>query len=465
MNKELFNMLANDNNFSIEEFSKYSYKISSFGTFHLDENLSFKKFANYVITKLKTNIEPVYIKLDVESIKMLISYIEEEYSNSEALDFYKLSIIINMTDMNARKELLKYYKYDSDNLDKVVYLFDFLLYKKIVNNEGFNKDELYRFRKKFLEYCITNFKSIQKNLLASKDVLFSFDFFYKYYSSDEEEIVQGILNDMILEYFLGEDFDNDIKKCEEIKRIYLEKGVIFNEDSINFIDFIIDLKNYSYEEKIEMFQKMKNYNVREVIHKEIELFSNNSKNSIVESCTKFEKNQETYNEKLSSIYGVDVYYLNGENFYGIVRMNVKVSRKGDIPNSDEFYRLSSSFSLIGTDNIKTYKNPQEFLVLLYEGIKPTDIKHVSSKDSWSNATSTIFPDSYYTAKELLENATDYTEIIIENSEGIKPSAIVCYDTITDFDVLLAKKYSLPVVLINSKCYEKKPNINIDERNL
>ena len=47
----------------------------------------------------------------------------------------------------------------------------------------------------------------------------------------------------------------------------------------------------------------------------------------------------------------------------------------------------------------------------------------------------------------------YNELVIKKgSNGIKPSGVVCFDTIEEKDLVFANKYHLPIILINSQKY-------------
>jgi len=174
-------------------------------------------------------------------------------------------------------------------------------------------------------------------------------------------------------------------------------------------------------------------------------------------------------EKLSQQYGVDVYYLNGEYFFGIVKTG------SHFPN-DKF-PTGHSYSLIGSGGLATFGNPKDSNTFLYdaEDLNHHQIVHVFPTDSF-----TLFKPFEAVAKatprvnvlampdELVEANFSYNEILILENGKIKTEmdssipklrkiALYCLDEITSENLLAAKQNNLGIILINSKKYQDQKN--------
>lgn len=151
-----------------------------------------------------------------------------------------------------------------------------------------------------------------------------------------------------------------------------------------------------------------------------------------------------YQKKLKT----DVYYLNGEEFNMIVRglSNEYLPLK---------YNNSECFSLIGTDNIETVNS--DYLYGYYN-LDIKNILHVFENDAFSadmdNGDSTKRINRIMTP-ETINSYSGYSEIQIKTGDTtLLPDYVVAFDEITKLQIKEANRLGIPIVLINTKVYNK-----------
>ena len=271
-------------------------------------------------------------------------------------------------------------------------------------------------------------------------------------------------------YFFGDCYHNVILNINEISNFLANCNTdIINDENIEFYKKFSRLKDLSDEDKITFF---KNYlykeNISENFYDDIRKIKNLSYDSLINSAINLDKN--IYNKLMSEYYGIPIYYLNGNNFYAFIRC---LKSKRDQKNINDDYINSSfdytySFSYIGDSNIGTIRDVHDYVAFLYSNIKKENIVHIYHDDSYSLSTMQMDYISFkvnelHTPKSLIENTSQYNEIIIKKSDSTKPAALICYDRITNNDVLFAKKLNMPILLINTAKYIKKEYVNSEKK--
>ena len=187
-----------------------------------------------------------------------------------------------------------------------------------------------------------------------------------------------------------------------------------------------------------------------------------SYNKINESIIKKDDLNKCYNDKLSKEKGTNIYELDGQEFYLFVHVcKLKKDKKKNFP-FDKQSNNTISLSLIGKENIGTYKLPIENIILGFKTINPNNIIHLFNSDSYTasyNGSKKI--QKIYTPKDLLYETYGYNEILYsqKNNGYIYPSYIICFDEIRDIDLYFSKLENLPIIKINSLNYRKNSNIS------
>lgn len=186
--------------------------------------------------------------------------------------------------------------------------------------------------------------------------------------------------------------------------------------------------------------------------------------------------QKYRDEELSKKYGVDVYVLDKEPFYVLVKSLGK-SKTSPLQKDNIIYTVDgASYSLDSSDKLKTYYNPTTDYNIAYTNFETEQIVHIYPVDSFSNydrdikpiATNRVF--ELHTPESLCSEYEQYNEIVIaqkndrkndelnNNLEVPEMFAIYCYDTIIDADIISARNLGLGIILVKTKAYENKSNI-------
>ena len=185
---------------------------------------------------------------------------------------------------------------------------------------------------------------------------------------------------------------------------------------------------------------------------------------LVDKTIKLTKNSELYQKDTSERLDIDVYMLDGEDFYGFVRC---LAIRSDETHAKEDYvlcksqRLGYSFSYIGSNNIGTIDDEGKNVTLFYDNIDYRNIMYVHHADL--HAGKMEVQDEYLSEKEneiftpnrLVAQTKNYNEVYIKaGNNGIYPTALVCYDRISVTDITFAKKYNLAILVIMRDKYKK-----------
>ena len=321
-----------------------------------------------------------------------------------------------------------------DNIIKIdnPFIFDLIMkYLEYKEDTG----EYYELRNKYLKKIILNKSNIQDKWL----------------------------NEYIIEYFFEDNYYNFTINLLQMVSFQnrLQKELV-SLKNIELYNKFSNINKLSYIEKLRLFNDNKNNNLKEMFYDDMRIIKDTAYKKMVDNSLKLNKENNIYNKALSSKYGLDVYYLDGEEFYTFIRtFNIKrndLSDKEDYINSN-LNRIGYSFSYISNKNIGTMDYTGESVVLMYDKLDYNNISYVHHSDMHSgkidekNSFVTNKINEIRVPESLIANTNGYNEIII-NGNNIIPTALICYDVITDSDILFAKKYNLSILLINTTKYKR-----------
>lgn len=305
------------------------------------------------------------------------------------------------------------------------------------------------------------------------EYLYSDMYYYDGRDISEKEAFFVSNLDLIAYYYFDNIYSNVVLDINQIiKFVAITNNNEIDEDRLSFYFEFSDISILTINDRIKFLQKYKDLNYNEMLKNDLNLLKKDSHKRLVDGCTKFNKESNLYQKSLSNKYGCDIYYLDGEEFFGFVRTNMNISKYVYNRNSNKFVsteqpseqqvnRLSHSFTCIGTESIGLYENPNRYLTLMYSNISPDKIVNVYHNDSWSGSSGyTNYVDELHTPDSLLFETEKYPEVNINDLDGIKPMGIVCMDEVTDWDIEFSKKNNIPIILINSQKYSTK---NFDNR--
>ena len=294
---------------------------------------------------------------------------------------------------------------------------------------------------------------------------------YKNNNLTNKEII-----DYIIYYFVGDNYYNFLVNFNQML-LYMKhiNKILISKDHIKFYQDCLRLKDLNREDMILFFNQNRNKTkFFEMFYDDMRIIKNHSYNDLTSKSLVLEKNNKLYDKKLSNKLGIDVYYLDGEEFYAFVRC---ILPNKDGFNIDDIYcnlpKKYYSFSYIGNKNIGTIDKVNNMgITLLYSNINSNNIVHVHHMDSSSSISSKneVFVSNKIneisSADSLIRDTKCYNEIVIKKGDfGIKPAAIICFNEIQDKDLEISHKYKLPIVLINCNKYyydESYPDFSIDD---
>ena len=294
---------------------------------------------------------------------------------------------------------------------------------------------------------------------------------YKNNNLTNKEII-----DYIIYYFVGDNYYNFLVNFNQML-LYMKhiNKILISKDHIKFYQDCLRLKDLNREDMILFFNQNRNKTkFFEMFYDDMRIIKNHSYNDLTSKSLMLEKNNKLYDKKLSNKLGIDVYYLDGEEFYAFVRC---ILPNKDGFNIDDIYcnlpKKYYSFSYIGNKNIGTIDKVNNMgITLLYSNINSNNIVHVHHMDSSSSISSKneVFVSNKIneisSADSLIRDTKCYNEIVIKKDDfGIKPAAIICFNEIQDKDLEISHKYKLPIVLINCNKYyydESYPDFSVDD---
>ncbi len=366
-----------------------------------------------------------------------------------------------------------------DYFDEIIsinnpYMFDKII--KYIMNKSY-VDKYYKKRDEFIKKTILNQKDgrildclldINKNNYRESSLFTKFNIENIERMANFNEALEVLserwLLDDIIMYFFHDNYYNFLVNTNNMFRyLYDINKMIISKENFDFYNACQSLSKKTFADRIAFFKE--NYlkgNMDEKFYDDMRTIKNHSYQNIVSNSLNLNKDKALYNRGLSFKYHVPVYYLNGEKFYAMIRY-IK-SNKDNTSNYDDYVysninRDYYSFSLIGHGNIGTIGFYGDGFFLLYSDIDPNNITHVHHMDSSSGIAEgkkeffSTRVNEIHTPSSLIQNTDLYNEIVIKKGEnGIKPSALICFDEIRDVDVEFSKKYQLPIVLINRNKY-------------
>lgn len=277
------------------------------------------------------------------------------------------------------------------------------------------------------------------------------------------------LNEYIITYYFQDNYYNYmVNLFEMVSYLSRVKKIIIDNSHINIYSEFRGLNNMSYDEKIDLFEKYLDVDLLSMFYDDMRKTKDDSYKELVNNSIRLEHDSYIYCKDISKKYGIDIYYLNGEEFYAFVKCfpinRDDLSDHSNYINLDD-NRLGHSFSYIGDKNIGTVDYEQKKVILLYDNIDYKNIMYVHHSDL--HAKKMDIQDDYLSEKQneittpgkLIANTNNYNEIYITGK--LIPKGLICYDILTKDDILFARKYNLALVLLNKEKYKRYDSFDED----
>ena len=272
-------------------------------------------------------------------------------------------------------------------------------------------------------------------------------------------------SDYIIDYHFEENYYNVMYDLKELLEFYYAGNIDIPEDRLYLYQQIVNIDMLSSQEKIELHNELKQYNMMEIFYDDMSFARKQVRKAIKDYSMVKEELVKFKDEELSNEYGVDVYNIEDNPFFAIVKSNI--NREDNLP-------VGHSYSLVGNGCISVFGTPEYNDTYVYDSsdLNPEQIVHVFPRDSFtmykpfsftSNATDRV--EQLMMPDELLYNKRTYNEILIlehgrtqtdidSRIPKLKKIALYCVDQITAKDVETAKIQGIGIMLINSKKYNK-----------
>jgi len=388
----------------------------------------------------------------------------------ETYDIFKLRRILNnLCFCTDPEEVNNYIKNKEDNIINSYientlnspYHEIFKLFQKMNEMDEMNEfDTYYTIRKEYIKTInACNNKDIN-DIIQEKYKQSGISGVYNYLKEQSERKI----SDYIIDYNFEENYYNVMLDVRELLRFYYDGNVILQKEHVELYEQISNIDYLSVEEKKQLHNILKQINIKEIFYDDMALARYIVNETIKEMSLNRESIKKYRDEKLSKENGVDVYVMNNEPFFGIVKTGIHVS--DNLPTGH-------SYSLIGNDCIAVFGDSKNSNTFLYdsEDLNPEQIVHVFPFDSFTlfkpfNAVDTatnrvnmlMMPEEItglsakcYSELLILEQGNDQTDID-EKIPKLKRIALYCVDEIRQQDVEKAQQLGLGIILIPSKKY-------------
>lgn len=326
--------------------------------------------------------------------------------------------------------------------------------------QGLDDSKYYEKRSKFIR-TINGFDFIDFKKINTMYENNGIEEVYEYF----KRLSENSLSNYIIDYLFEENYHNIIIDIRELLNFYYRGNIAIPKERVEIYDKISNIDLLTVEEKQELFNYLKKFNMIELFYDDMRMARYIVGEAIKEYSLSSETIKQYKDEKLSKQYGVDVYYMNDDFFFGIVKSGRHMT--DSLP-------AGHSFSLIGYGGIVTFRDPKESNTFLYDSddMNPEQLVHAFPFDSFTyyhpfehstNSTrrvnTLLMPDElvnvsyFYNELLMLEKGTN--EVGIESSiPEIKRIALYCLDEIRSQDVEVAKQNNVGIVLVNSRKYQQ-----------
>lgn len=404
---------------STGDLSSFSYLNPSIQLEMLKNSSNFEKIKSL---KLDSNF---FIDLSKEAIEYLFN---DKYFENLFLDMniYNISYVIK----------------------KGVTLPNYLINSNILINKYLSIDNIII----FLEFLT----DLEKNNAYLKDILKDkkkqeYDDKARNYSIEDKELLELIIvfNYEEIPYNFLKNVSSIISYIKQIDKILIPTN------RYQIYEKLINFSSLTKDDKIKLYHEIgNNKNAMAEFYDDFKTCLNDSYKDIKDSVTDI-NNLKSYS--LSSKYGVCVYELNGEPFKFLInhtRMNRDNLNHHSAWNSLKKY---ASLSVISNTCFGTYRSPYSNVIVGFNQFDYMNIAHVYHSDSYtSNEFGSKSILELYTIDNLLKNTKGYNEILMKNSNLLKPSCIICYDEIKIGDIEASKLLgNIPLVLLYTNKYNVK----------
>lgn len=282
-----------------------------------------------------------------------------------------------------------------------------------------------------------------------------------------EKLSLNNLSNYIIDYHFEENYHNITLDMQELLKFYFNGNVLIDQDRVALYEKILNIDYLDEVEKIELHEELKKYNMQELFYDDMSY----ARQIVAEAIKEYSLSSETIKQykdiELSKKYGVDVYKMDGEPFFGIVKTGTGKNNGDDMPTGH-------SFSLVGDGGLAVFGEVSDSTTYLYDSndLNTEQIVHTFPYDSFTlyrpfetsdKGTSRV--NTLIMPEDLVKTTASYNEILILEQGRVKTDidskipklkriALYCFDAIKEQDIQNAKMNDTGIILIDTSKYQK-----------
>lgn len=443
-------------NYILKNNSDKIYLISYFSDNVLKKILTYENVLilskNYLFNEMFNKFKPSIIKylLNYDVVRKIIN----NYSNNQLIYF---SLVIK--NISVEDELLN----DNNFIKKVANMENPNIFRNIINNLSVNNYELVnKINKSRTKYLNKKISDIDSNCVFN-------EYINLYKNISEKGIDSTSINQIPMELLSNKDIItyNDLAKISVLRRFeyvcdnlfedytynvlinlkniteFDGKHPYLNESMRKLYNKILNFDKLNKEEQLELLKKSIGNSISNKYYDDFRTARDLSYKTIQDNLLNLNERKELY-DKEKSIPLVSVYKLDGEDFVSCVHCGTL----------NQKFKDTISLSIIGSNHIGVF-NP-DGIIFGFDNISSDKIIHSFNTDSFTNGKfGTDRVNKIYDVHDLLKETKSCNEILYDTKrEPIKPSYLVCFDNINEESYIYSVNNNLPILLINSKKYNK-----------
>lgn len=411
-------------------------------------------------------------KIDVNRLLQYNLLIPDNILNDDNFPYYLIRSVINQTEslIDIRSYLYKFQNINSEFYEKLL-----IEYKKYINailNSYDYNTQIFNFY----------FDNSTDNYLLPKELqekLKKLDEKQKINILREETSLK--LSEIIVDSIFEDNIYNVKLNLNEIIRYTNDINMkLISPEHLNFYKIILNIDSLSNEDKINLYNNFKDKNVSSMLYDDLKILKEYSYTTIKKSLTSFNSDSKLKDTNSSEKYGVDIYNLNGEPFYMLVKSMNPISNN----DNNNFINLEENdskiergcYSLIGSDNIDVFNRKfvygfNNFNIHNIISVFETDCfsqendEPILNQNYGTTAVNRLMTPSQIVNGLDLNKQTKYSEIQMLGK--LKPDFIVVFDSINEIALSESKALNIPIVVINTLAYsnDKKRSNPFDNYDL
>lgn len=280
-----------------------------------------------------------------------------------------------------------------------------------------------------------------------------------------KSIINLKLSEVIVDALFCDSIYNVWLNIREMLR-YNEKMIpsdrIIADERVSFYELIFNFDNVSSDDKIELFNKLKDKNVNSMFYDDLRKLKDYAYDRIRDDMFVISNNGDKISNELSKKYGTPVYDLRDSKYTMMIR--ALGCRYQESTNNGR-----DCYSIVSDENNEVHGNYDN--IYGYSSFDNDRVIHMLEMDSFSSDIRDRSGVSRYvnrimTSKEITNGSSWYSEVDIANMkddngkyETMKPDFVVAYDMISDINVIESIRLGIPIVLIKKSLLKDSDRID------